>query len=42
MRRILLTIEYKGTRYAGWQRQENALAVQQILEEALEKMLQQK
>ena len=42
MRRVLLTIEYKGTRYAGWQRQENALAVQQILEEALEKMLQQK
>lgn len=42
MKRILLTVEYKGTRYAGWQRQENALAVQQVLEEALEKMLQQK
>lgn len=42
MRRILLTIEYKGTNYAGWQRQENALAVQQVLEDALEKMLQQK
>ncbi len=42
MRRILLTVEYKGTDYAGWQRQENALAVQQVLEDALEKMLQQK
>ena len=42
MKRVLLTIEYKGTAYAGWQRQENALAVQQVLEEALEKMLQQK
>lgn len=35
MRRILLTIEYDGTRYAGWQRQENALAVQQVVEEKL-------
>jgi tRNA pseudouridine38-40 synthase len=36
--RLLLTIQYLGTRYAGWQRQANALAVQQVLEEALEKM----
>jgi tRNA pseudouridine38-40 synthase len=35
MPRILLTIEYLGTRYSGWQRQENALAVQQVVEEAL-------
>ncbi len=40
--RVLLTIEYNGRNYAGWQRQENALAVQQVLEDALEKMLQQK
>lgn len=33
--RILLTIEYDGTAYAGFQRQANALAVQQVLEEAL-------
>ena len=33
--RIKLTIEYDGTAYAGWQRQENALAVQQVIEEAL-------
>ena len=36
--RIKLTIEYNGTAYAGWQRQENALAVQQVIEEALTKL----
>ena len=38
MRRIQLTIEYDGTNYAGWQRQSNALAVQQVLEEALSRL----
>ena len=38
MRRIQLIIEYDGTRYAGWQRQSNALAVQQVIEEALSKL----
>ena len=38
---ILLTLAYDGTNYAGWQRQENALAVQQVLEEALAKLLGQ-
>ena len=33
--RILLTVEYDGTNYAGWQRQNNALSVQQVLEEAI-------
>ena len=37
-RRILLTISYDGTNYAGWQLQENAVAVQQRLEEALQKL----
>ncbi len=37
MKRILLTVEYDGTHYAGWQRQINGLAVQQVLEEALQK-----
>jgi len=32
---ILLTLAYDGTEYAGWQRQQNAIAVQQRLEEAL-------
>ncbi len=35
MKRILLSVEYDGTAYAGWQRQINGLAVQQVLEEAL-------
>lgn len=35
MRRILLTLSYDGTAYAGWQRQQNAVAVQQRVEEAL-------
>ena len=37
MKRILLTVEYDGTNYAGWQRQLNGLAVQQVLEEALQR-----
>ncbi len=35
MKRMLLSVEYEGTAYAGWQRQINGLAVQQVLEEAL-------
>ena len=38
MRRIHLTIEYDGTNYAGWQRQSNALAVQQVVEEAVSRL----
>ena len=34
MRTLKLTIAYDGTAYAGWQRQTNALAIQQVLEEA--------
>lgn len=33
--RVLFTLQYLGTRYAGWQAQANALSVQQVLEEAL-------
>ena len=35
--RIKMTIEYDGTRYAGWQRQTNGIGVQQVVEEAIEK-----
>ena len=35
LKRMLLTVEYDGTAYSGWQRQYNGLAVQQVLEEAL-------
>jgi len=34
-RRVLLTLSYDGTAYAGWQRQLNAVSVQQRVEEAL-------
>ena len=34
-RRIALRIAYDGTAYAGWQNQDNAVAVQQVIEEAL-------
>ena len=36
-----LRIAYVGTNYAGWQRQDNALAVQQVVEEALARILGQ-
>src|SRR5687768_11274375 len=35
MKRSLLTIQYLGTQYAGWQTQNNAKAIQQVIEEAL-------
>lgn len=36
--RVLFTLQYLGSRYGGWQRQENALSIQQVFEEALAKM----
>ena len=36
---ILLTIAYDGTHYSGWQVQPNGLTVQQVVEDALEKLL---
>lgn len=35
MRNIRLTIQYDGTRYHGWQIQQNAVTVQQVMEEAV-------
>ena len=42
MRRIALTIGYDGTEYAGWQRQENGLAVQQVIEDVIEKLFHER
>jgi tRNA pseudouridine38-40 synthase len=39
MRTIKLTISYDGTNYAGWQHQPNGLAIQQVMEETLAKIL---
>lgn len=39
MRQIKLTIEYDGTNYVGWQLQPNGVSIQQVMEEALEKLL---
>lgn len=39
MRNVLLTIEYDGTNFAGWQRQKEARTVQGEIENALEKLI---
>lgn len=39
MKRVLLKIAYDGTNYHGWQLQNNAVTVAQVLEEALERLL---
>ena len=40
--RYFLLLEFKGTRYKGWQRQPGALSVQQVIEEAFERLLRRK
>ena len=35
MKRVALLLQYDGSGYSGWQRQKNAIAVQEILEGAL-------
>ena len=39
MRTIVLTLEYDGTAYVGWQTQPNGLAVQEVVERALAEIL---
>jgi tRNA pseudouridine38-40 synthase len=36
---VRLIVSYRGAAYAGWQRQQNALAVQEVLERALGRLL---
>jgi len=38
LRNIKLLIEYDGTNYHGWQRQPGLLTIQQVIEEAIEKI----
>jgi tRNA pseudouridine38-40 synthase len=40
MPRLALLIEYDGTSYAGWQRQANAVTVQEVLETAAQSVVQ--
>ena len=41
-RNIRLLLEYDGTRYHGWQRQRADLSIQQVLEEALQRLTREK
>lgn len=38
MTRYKLTLEYDGTPFVGWQHQDNGLSVQEVLEQAIEKL----
>ncbi len=38
MARLLLTLRYDGTAYHGWQVQQNAVTVQQVLQDAVERI----
>ena len=42
LRNIRLLVEYDGTRYHGWQRQAEAVTIQQVLEESLERLTGEK
>ena len=42
MKTIKLTVSYDGTNYVGWQSQKNGVSVQDVLENALEKILKKK
>jgi tRNA pseudouridine38-40 synthase len=41
MRKLRLIIEYDGTRFVGWQRQENGISIQGEIERAFKEMLQE-
>lgn len=42
MHRYFLEMAYKGTRFHGWQVQPNAISVQEVVDDALEKALREK
>lgn len=39
MRTLKMLLEYDGTAYCGWQRQKNGISIQQILEEAVRRII---
>ena len=41
MKRIKLIISYDGTNYVGWQVQKNGIAIEQVINEALSKLLKE-
>ncbi len=41
MRNIKLTIQYDGTGYSGWQSQKNSLAIQDVIENSIAKVLKE-
>ena len=42
MKKYLITIQYNGENYSGFQRQDNAVTIQQVIEDAIEKVLKKK
>jgi len=42
MHKHKITLEYDGTEYVGWQRQENGISIQSALEQAIEKLTLEK
>ena len=42
MKKYLITVQYLGTNYCGFQKQDNGLAIQEVIENALEKALAEK
>ena len=40
--RYFLQLSYQGTHYHGWQVQPNAISVQEVMEDALSKILREK
>ena len=41
MKRVALIIQYDGSSFSGWQRQKNAISVQEVIENALLKVSNQ-
>ena len=42
MRNFKMIVEYDGAAYCGWQRQKNGVSIQQLLEEAIAKIISEK